>query len=395
MTSALYPWDGPMPIVVQTGAAREMGRTLGSACRRAVTIVADHAWQVLQSSQIGLSRQEIIAEVDALCDVVADCGGEDYLEEMAGMAEGAGLEEIDLRVLNCGFDLTLIYSDTQARAQDYSRFERLTDECSSFVAWDEATVDGHIIATHNSDGPRFPAQFQVCRLVRPTQGLPFISPTIVGRVGQHSMLNGAGLFLAGLALEAGIPKNGSRHGLPLPFVFRHIIQTCATVPEAVKTLGELPLVNAGNYLFADRERRVELVQATPKRQVSRQPDPNANTFHVTNHALSEEVKPYLVMRPDPSNTHYRYASLGRLLRDEHGVIDEQKARGIMSSHYDVSVSAVNPGENSLCRHHEYQGELGGTCRSSVWNLDAGTAEIALGNPCRENWVEIASFLNGS
>jgi len=53
-----------------------------------------------------LSRRDIIAEVDVLCDVATDCGSEDYLEEMAGMAEGAGLEEIDMRVVNCGIDLT-------------------------------------------------------------------------------------------------------------------------------------------------------------------------------------------------------------------------------------------------------------------------------------------------
>lgn len=394
MTSALYPWDGPMPSVVQTGAARQMGCVLGSACRRAITTVVDHTWKVLQSDQLGLSRQDIIAEVDALCDVVADCGGEEYLKEIAGMAEGAGLEEIDLRVLNCGFDLTLIYTDPEVRAEAYSRFERLLDECSSFVAWDEATTDGRMIAAHNSDGPRFPAQFQVCRLVRPDRGLPFISPTIVGRVGQHSMLNGAGLFLAGLALEAGVSEKGSRYGLPLPFVFRHIIQTCGTVSEAVSTLGKLPLVNAGIYLFADRDRQVELVQATPKLQVSRKPGPGDCTLHATNHALSEEIKPYLMMRPETSNTHYRYASLGRQLQDEHGGLDEQVARDIMTSHYDESVSAINPGENCLCRHHEYQGDLGGTCRSSVWNIDSGAAQIALGNPCRGNWVDVDGFLSG-
>ena len=251
-----------------------------------------------------------------------------------------------------------------------------------------------MIATHNNDGPRFPEQFQVCRLVRPTQGLAFVSPTIVGRVAQHSMLNEAGLFLAGLALEAGIPERGSRHGLPLPFVFRHIIQTCSCVPDAVKTLSELPLINAGNYLFADRERRVELVQATPKRQVSVQADSKNDYFHVTNHALSEEIKPHLVLRPTDSNTYYRHASLDRLLQAKHSSIDEYVARDIMSNHYDVSVSDFKPGENSLCRHHEYHGELGGTCRSSVWNLDTGSAQIALGNPCKGNWVEVAGFLNG-
>lgn len=387
----LFPWAGPMPILHLQGSPREMGERHGQECGRWIGRVAEHYWQVLQASPLAIPHREILKGIREIEALIVEHTGEAYLEEIRGIADGAGVTYDDIFVLNCAYDLMVSRGDPAVRGEKHSRFERLASGCSSFVAWGRATKGGRVIGTHNDDGPRYPGQFQVIRIVRPEEGFSFISPSMVGRLAQHSTMNSQGLLVVGTALDNGTKEHVEEAGLPLSVIFRHLSQHCSTTAEAVQTLERLPLIVAGNYLFADRSRTVELIQATPLHRVSVKPEPGDQHVHVTNHALVEEIKPYLDLRPLGS-THYRYQTLERDIHAEYGRIDKDVAKGIMSSHYDWSAHARRPCENSPCRHHEFSGEWGGTNRCSMWDLDDLTAEVALGNPCTADWVSVSGVL---
>jgi hypothetical protein len=387
----LYPWEGPMPVLRLSGSPREMGRRHGEECAQWIKLVAEDYWQALENPPVSLSHGDVLNGISEIEAMIAEHTDEAYLEEMRGIAEGAGLTYEDVFVSNCGFDLMVSRSDPAARAEMFSRFEKLSDRCASFVAWGATTRDHRIICTHNNDGPRFPAQYQAVFIARPQEGYAFISPSTVGKLGQHSMINSQGLFVVGTGLDNGTKEKVEKVGVPLDVIFRCIAQRCATTREAVETLKRLPLTVAGNFIFADRSRDVELVQATPFFSASVQVDPGKDYLHVTNHALVEEIKPFLSLRP-LSSTHYRYQTMARDLEAKCGDIDEEEAKQIMSSHYDWSVKDIHPCENTPCRHHEFKGELGGTNRCSVWDLDALSGHVALGNPCRAEWVEISGEL---
>jgi predicted choloylglycine hydrolase len=203
------------------------------------------------------------------------------------------------------------------------------------------------------------------------------------------MMNSQGLLVVGTCLDNGTKTRVDDLGVSLNVIFRHIAQHCATTAQAVEVFASLPLTVAGNFFFADRYRDVELVQATPHFRVSVKPDPQKDYLLVTNHALVEEIKPYLSLRPYPSSTHYRYYTMSNDLETNHGHINEDTAKEIMSSHYDWSIQDIHPCENTPCRHHEYSGEFGGTNRSCVWNVDALSGHVTLGNPCKGNWVSIS------
>lgn len=387
----LYPWEGPMPTLRLEGSPREIGRNHGQACSKWISLIAEDYWQAMENPPISIPHEVILDGIKQIEALVVRHTGEAYLEEMRGIAEGAGLTYEDVFVANCGFDLMVSRSDAAVRAEMFSKFERLTTRCASFVAWGRATEGSKIICTHNNDGPRFPAQFQVIMIVKPEEGSSFISPSTVGKLGQHSMMNNQGLLVVGTALDNGTKDKVEEAGVPLDIIFRHIAQHCSSTAEAVEMLEGLPLAVAGNFVFADRSRDVELVQATPFFRASLKPDPGKDYLHVTNHALVEEVKPYLSLR-ELSSTHYRYQTMDRDLEANYGHITEDVAKGIMSSHYDWSVQETHPCENSPCRHHEYKGELGGTNRCTVWDLDALTVQVALGNPCKADWVSVSDVL---
>lgn len=387
----LYPWQGPMPILLLAGSPREMGKSHGEACGEWIRLVAEDYWQALESPPFSIPHREILDGITEIESLIVKHTDNAYLEEMRGIADGAGLTYEDVFVANCGFDLMVSRSDAAARAEMFSKFERLSTSCASFVAWGRSTIDGRIICTHNNDGPRYPAQYQAVIIARPQEGFAFISPSTVGKLGQHSMMNSQGVFVVGTALDNGTKDKVERAGVPLDVIFRYIAQYCSSTREAVDTLARLPLAVAGNFMFADRSRDVELVQATPFFSASVRPQGQRDYLHVTNHALVEEIKPYLSLR-SLSSTHYRYETMVGDLEAKYGDIDEEVAKQVMSSHFDWSVQDTNPCENTPCRHHEYRGELGGTNRCSVWNLDELTAQVALGNPCKADWVNISEEL---
>jgi isopenicillin-N N-acyltransferase-like protein len=387
----LYPWAGSMPALHLEGSPHQIGERHGRACGSWIRLIADYYWQVLRDPPCTIPHCDILDGIREIEALIVEYTGQAYLEEMRGIADGAGLTYDDVLVVNCAYDLMVSRSDPAVRAAQFARFERVAPRCSSFIAWGRATERAKLICTHNDDGPRYPGQFQVAKIVRPEEGLAFISPSMVGRLGQHSMMNSKGLLVVGTALDNGTKRKAEGTGLPLSVIFRFITQHCSTTAEAVRTLASFPLMVAGNFVFADPNRDVELIQATPHFSVSVGPDPQKDYLHVTNHALVEEIKPYLSLRPTGS-THYRYQTLGMDLDAEYGHINAQVAKRIMSSHYDWSVQDTRPCENSLCRHHEYKGEWGGTNRCSVWDLDDLTLEVALGNPCRGEWLSVSDML---
>ncbi len=387
----LYPWEGPMLTLHLEGSPREIGKRHGEACSNWIKLIAEDYWQAMESPPICIPRKDILDGIREIETLIVQHTDETYLDEMRGIAEGAELTYEDVFVANCGFDLMVSRSEPAVRGEMFSRFERLASRCASFAAWGRATENGKIICTHNNDGPRYPAQFQVVMIVRPEEGLAFISPSTVGKLGQHSMMNSQGLLVVGTALDNGTKDKVEEAGVPLDVIFRYIAQNCSTTAEAVEALAGLPLAVAGNFMFADSNRDVELIHATPYLSASVKPEPERDYLHVTNHALVEEVKPYLSLRP-LSSTHYRYQTMGRDLEANYGHITEAVAKEIMSSHYDWSVQDIHPCENTPCRHHEYKGELGGTNRCTVWDLDALTVQVALGNPCGADWVSVSEVL---
>ncbi|MEO8445047.1 MAG: C45 family peptidase [Gammaproteobacteria bacterium] len=75
-----------------------------------------------------------------------------------------------------------------------------------------------------------------------------------------------GINDAGLALS--LTFGGRRvvgPGFGMPILLRHVLQTCATTPEAVRVLSALPTHMAYNVTIVDERRRVKTLQLSPDR----------------------------------------------------------------------------------------------------------------------------------
>jgi len=374
----LYPWQGPIPIIKVQGNPFDMGYSYGRQCRNLVQMTAERWWTVfLALPRVGKKRLE--REVEHYKEVIEREIGEEYLEEMRGLAEGSDLDFEEILLINCSWDLLLTLPTPEAHVSYMSA-------CSSFAAWGKAVSEGNVICGHNDDGARYRDQFLVLLIAQPEKGNTFATPIVPGYLGYHSMVNDKGFVHLETALENGCPSKEFSYNLPMWILLRYLAQYSDGTKEATDKLLKFSPSTPLSFLFSDKNSEIQLIQATSKHNIAIEPVTNFTVL--TNHALSENIKNYLLMREHPSSTDYRYQTIKKHIEDSKGAINLTGAKRIMGSHFDSSCGKINPGANTPCNHREYEGELAGTVRSIVVRIsdNSVSGEVSLGNPCNGEWV---------
>jgi hypothetical protein len=297
---------------------------------------------------------------------------------MEGVAAGAAVSYEDVVLLNSQYDLIIMRGGEKA-------LQSLL--CSAFAAWGEVTRHGEMICGHNDDGGRFTDQFLVLLDAKPREGYRFLVPTVPGQLGYHTIANSSGFYASGNSLEIGPKPEEAKIGVPMWAIFRHLAQFESSVDEAIQFVKNVESGITLTFLLADRDCNVAIAHKSPSNCAIIRP--TTDYICVTNHALADEIKSHLLLRNNPSSTHYRLESIGKAVKGSAGRIDPDVAMEIMGTHYDASVGRENPSMNTPCRHGEYEGKLAGTCRSAVVQLGRKqlTFRVALGNPCTAKWVE--------
>jgi hypothetical protein len=269
--------------------------------------------------------------------------------------------------------------------------------CSSFVSWGEGTKEGGLIMGHNDDGIRFTDQFLVLLDAKPSESYRFATPLIPGYLGYHTIVNESGFCAVGNALENGPQPKDIRKSVPMWTLFRYLGQFIDNVDDALEFLKKADNGIAGSFLLGDRRGNSALIHLAPNTMEVVRPKNSDKYLALTNHALVERIKKDLLLRKNPSSTHYRYQSLTKAIKHYLGNIDSDAAMNIMSTHYDASVGKDNhPSGNTPCRHYEYESRFAGTCRSAVVEMGERQLKlyVGLGNPCTASWVELDMKYNG-
>jgi hypothetical protein len=365
-----------MPVVKINGNYRDMGTQHGSQTKKLIQRAVQHVWAAyppllnMNRSEISHDLEEYAANIEKL-----NAG---FLDEMGGVADGASVSLEDIVFLNSQYDVLLMRGGEKA-------MQNLL--CSAFAAWGDATKTGDLILGHNDDGARFTDQFLVLLDARPQAGHCFREPVIPGYLGYHAVVNDAGFCAVGNSLEKCLVEHEAKIGVPIWVIFRHLAQFANDVESAVQFLQTINTGTAFSFLLADRDQNAIIVHRSPENMVLIRP--KQDYLVMTNHALSDEIKPHLVLRETPSSTHYRFESMQKAVKTRLGKIDDETGIGIMSTHYDTSIGETNASGNTPCRHCEYEGRLSGTCRSAVVKLGKRklTLHVALGNPCTAQWIK--------
>jgi predicted choloylglycine hydrolase len=156
-------------------------------------------------------------------------------------------------------------------------------------------------------------------------------------VGREDGINEKGLAIGVTAVAA---KN-LKPGVSFALATRYVLDNCATVDEAIEALSRVHFLTTNNYLLADRNGNVAVVEASPDKIRIRRPERGNNFIVCTNHFLSSEMLEFENEKERPLGSMERYATIHNTLRQHPGKIDTKTVQKLLSSHRGRVCSHVN------------------------------------------------------
>jgi isopenicillin-N N-acyltransferase like protein len=305
-----------------------------------------------------------------------------YLDEMRGIADGAGLDVADVLAINVRTEV--MYAAKARQAPLAARLRELPAECSAFAVVPAPRAGGGQAATllgQNWDWLLHSAQTLIVLEARPDDGPAFVTVVEAGLLAKVG-LNAAGLGLVTNALvtdaDTGAP------GLPYHVLLRAILD-CATVTEALGVLQAGTRSSSANYLIAHASGAALDVEAAPGDFTCLYPQfPDHGLLLHTNHFLSPRLHPVDVsLWAMPSSAvrlqRFRAGATGCAA----GSATPDDFRALLADHADYP--------HSICSHpdpHDHPLEQGATIASVLMDLTARRLWLAPGNPCQAPYSEL-------
>lgn len=217
----------PFPLIDLAGSSHERGRTHGKAAadrmRRGAKMYAE---SLLKS---GVDWKELERRAEAMVPAIEHFDPA-YVEEMRGIAEGAGEPFAAVMLMNARTEMV-------AAARRQKAAQHFPDGCTAALALPEASANGVLLHGQNWDWRAECAETGVVLRIRRDDGPDILTFTEAGGLAR-SGLNSAGIGLTANALEC--DRDYQRGpGVPLPFIRRKVLEA-AGLAHAVQTIVSTP-----------------------------------------------------------------------------------------------------------------------------------------------------------
>ena len=364
------------------GGPREVGRQHGRTARAAVT--QNVALYLRRFELEGtIDRAEVHGRAGAYREVI-ERENPAYAEEMAGIAEGAGLDPLDIVAVNVRYEI--LYTEFVRKGLEHP-LERVPEAggCTSFAVLPELSENGHLLIGQNWD---WIPEVQGLAVHARRDGLPAsLGFTEAGIAGAKIGLNDAGL---GLAINGLVSDRDTWSRLKKPFHVRcWEVLASRSLDDALRAVAGSPRSCSSNFLLARAGTpAAEVVDLELAPETERRLTPEGGFLCHANHFL--DTDPLGIRQPlgeDRVSTFHRYARITTLLRGfakagKRIAVDDLKR--ILRDHADAP--------NSLCRHPQMERpeiERYGTVASAILDVDAAEMWLAGGPPCEARYRRLA------
>jgi isopenicillin-N N-acyltransferase like protein len=361
-----------LPYVEISGDDRIRGRQYGEFAASQIALARDF-YEASFGDSLGLTwnqTRELASEWLAPSTDFAP----DLVDEMRGIAEGAGLELLDVLALNARGEVSRMRrSEVPTSPEDEHNLD--SDGCSSFALLPEATGDRHVYCGQNWDW-RHAVRDTVLlvRIVRP--GKPTILQHVeAGQVGRQGA-NSAGLALNANGLGGRFPDTPV--GVPQPLIRRRVLDSFGP-DEALRVLLEARQDIPSNALITHRSGFAIDLETTPYAHDWLYP--KAGVLVHGNHyqgripaQLADSYRPY------SASSLYRVPIIERGLADcaaaTAGDAIRKVVRETMSDHFGVPESVCSHPDPELAERRQWS-----TLLSSCVDLTEGSYHLTPGLPC--------------
>lgn len=229
----------PFPFVEVSGGPRDRGQQYGRIAADRISGSVELYSTKLRD--LGLTRadcKELIGEHTAAFTHF----GPHHLEEMRGIAEGAG---VDLE------DIALINARTEIVAKARVKMGLVADDpdgCTGVVVMPDRSATGRLIHAQNWDWHAECAKTAIVLKVTPETGVPFMTFTEAGGLARCG-LNAAGVAITANYLESDLDY--TRDGVPLPLIRRFVLEQ-EHVALAMRAVAITPKACANNMIVSHK-----------------------------------------------------------------------------------------------------------------------------------------------
>ena len=334
-----------IPLIEARGNHLTVGRQIGEAAREQIARVLARQRAYLPA---GVTWDGLL-ERSRLYLAYSRPNFPDYLEELQGIAEGAGqpFEEVYLAMCE------ELWEASAWRG------------CTDMAARGRATVDGHTLLAHTNDlAPESEADLVIIT-VKAANEPEFIGIS-AGGIGISAGFNRSGLGLSGNQLD----NNDIRVGVPRLLVVRAIL-ACERLGKAVDLCFLPQRASSYNNIIADDNGEVYSMEgsATDCQPIYIEKDILAHANHYT-HPLM------LKYEADPSSVGdsvIRQRRAERLLSENYGRLSPALFQELLADHANYPLS--------ICKH----GLETVTVFSMIVDLESRCAWIGRGRPCETNY----------
>ena len=369
------------PRISVEGPARERGRQYGEAARERVRRSVA-AYEDVFAHYAGWDRAKVRSEAERFRAPIAAHGAK-YLEELRGIAEGAGIEEVDVLAINVRTEIMFAAS---ARDAEAGAARRLPPECSAFAAL-PGRAGGRTLVGQNWDWLVHAVDTTVVLEARQDDGPDYVTVVEAGLLAKTGM-NSAGVALVTNALvcdaDTGAP------GVPYHVLLRSILD--AEAPgDAVAALLRGPRASSANYLVAHEDGVALDLEAAPGDYAKLfvgypHDDLVLHTNHFRNPGFDQRDVSLVVMPDSP----FRLARLEQLVAAAPDPLDAEFWTGALGDHAMFPFAVCchpDPREAEATAHYA-------TVAAVVMDLEARRLWLASGNPCEAGFevLDYAGFL---
>jgi isopenicillin-N N-acyltransferase-like protein len=348
-----------LPIIDLKGTPYAMGLTHGRALASHIEANFNAYVRMIQNSS-GLTPDAIRIHAKKFLPEV-ELAAPQVLEEMQGIADGAGVSLETVLVINARSELAFP--------------DQLSAECTVIGLSGSRTISGHVLMAQNWDWIPAVKHTTVFFRIRP-QGAPrMLMLAEAGQVGKLGF-NEAGL---GLMLNLLIGK-GVCWGVPTHVLLRQVL-SAATIEQAAAMMRGAKCAASSHMLLGETSGNIIGLEVSPAGVAEIRPT-DGIVLH-TNHfcdAILAKQDLALDIVPDTTVRLSRATSLC----ERREKWDAETIREVLTDHAN--------GPSSICRHIDPQKPEHArmeTLVSLIFNLDAKTAWVAHGQPCRSAYDHIA------
>lgn len=273
------------------GTYSEMGAELGTLLRK-----SDYRPPPVAKDRFELARG---------CEQAVEEHAPDLLEELNAVVEAGKYGKTSLKA----FELSLA---------PFPEFA-----CSIFAVSSEHTSTGKLIFARNYDWDRSAQDIFTLFRTYPKGALASMSFSDL-LVGRYGGINEAGLAI-GLTAIPGSRKDYP--GVMLHLVARWVLDNCRTVKEAINFIENIPHVRGNNYIVADLQGDMALVQASPQRvEVV---GSVGGLVAATNHFQTPSMQKFEIDSYIPELSITRLDFIRNWFKEQRGKIDSAEAQRVL------------------------------------------------------------------